>query len=252
MENRLVPGPESLLTRQQPTPPKNRPWNASQFTASDDRVRGGASQSYLTTAGDSGDSGASRAEFSGTLDITALGGAGFASQRTEDGFAGWDLSAYDTMLLDVARADAKNYTVTLKDEVLPRGPDGRDQSTVSWEYDFVVAADAAAADAGCHLVAIPFSDFRPTYRGRPKTDADPLDLKNIKRFSFMMRSFFGEQQGNFSIVFNSVSVEKREKARRSSLNSVVDTKLAHEGSGHKGSDQSTFGSWVARLCGLRR
>lgn len=137
---------------------------------------------------------ASQAEFSGHLDITALGGAGFASQRTADDVPGWDVSGYDVLVLDVARADTRKYTLTLKDEVLPRRPDGRDQSTVSWEYDFVVGAgeDAAAASAagsttGSTRVVIPFGDFQPTYRGKSKPDAAPLDLKNVKRISFMMR-----------------------------------------------------------------
>lgn len=128
-----------------------------------------------------------QAEFSGHLDITALGGAGFASQRTVDDITPWDVSAYDALVLDVARADGKKYTLTLKDEVLPRRPDGRDQSTVSWEYDFVVPpASDADAGASCRIV-IPFGAFEPTYRGRPKPDAEPLDLSSVKRMSFMMR-----------------------------------------------------------------
>lgn len=133
---------------------------------------------------------ASQAEFSGHLDITALGGAGFASQRTADGVAGWDVSAYDALVLDVARADSRRYTLTLKDEVLPRRPDGRDQSTISWEYDFVVGADGGDGGStvgGSTRVVIPFGEFKPTYRGKPKPDAEPLDLKNVKRISFMMR-----------------------------------------------------------------
>lgn len=137
-----------------------------------------------------------QAEFSGHLDITALGGAGFASQRTADGVPGWDVSAYDALVLDVARADDRRYTLTLKDEVLPRRPDGRDQSSVSWEYDFVVPAgkdgaagggDGGGSSAGSTRVVIPFGEFKPTYRGKPKPDAGPLDLKNVKRISFMMR-----------------------------------------------------------------
>lgn len=149
-------------------------------------MRGGKSQSYLVvTPGSAGPDGSdptvpSQATFSGHLDITALGGAGFASQRTVDDFPPLDLSGYDTLVLDVASSDSKKYTITLKDEVLPRRPDGRDQSTVSWEYDFV-------AETGPVRVAIPFRDFQPTYRGRPKPDAEPLDLSSVKRLSFLMR-----------------------------------------------------------------
>lgn len=132
----------------------------------------------------SGSGSSSEAEFSGTLDIKTLGGAGFASQRTVDDVPAWDLSAYDALVLDVARADAKKYTVTLKDEVLPQRPDGREQSTVSWEYDFVVEGK----DGGGKVV-IPFADFEATYRGRKKEDAEPLDLGSVRRVSFMMRRY---------------------------------------------------------------
>lgn len=142
---------------------------------------------------------ATRAEFSGHLDITALGGAGFASQRTADDFPSppWDVSGYDALVLDVDAAGAaertrakkdKKYTVTLKDEILPRRPDGRDQSTVSWEYDFVVGGPGSGTGGEKNVVVvIPFKDFKPTYRGRPKPDAEPLDLSALKRLSFMMR-----------------------------------------------------------------
>lgn len=89
-------------------------------------------------------------------------------------------------MLDVDRADGKKYTLTLKDETLPRRPDGRDQSSVSWEYDFTVPGGGGG---GGGLVAISFAAFQPTYRGRPKPDAKPLDLKDIKRISFMMRRY---------------------------------------------------------------
>ncbi|KAL1852076.1 hypothetical protein Daus18300_012288 [Diaporthe australafricana] len=228
----------------------NRPWDASQFTASDDRVRGGKSQSYLTVLPSPS---SSQAEFSGTLDITALGGAGFASQRTADGEPGWDLSGYDALVLDVARADARKYTLTLKDEVLPRRPDGRDQSTVSWEYDFVVEAGkgAAGSGSGSTRVVIPFGEFQPTYRGKPRPDAEPLDLKNVKRLSFMMRSFFAKQEGDFSIVFNSVAAEKTGASRDGSIDSVAAAKHARsdEQLGGRGTNGSTLASWFGRLCG---
>ncbi|KAL2274114.1 hypothetical protein FJTKL_03657 [Diaporthe vaccinii] len=234
----------------------DRPWDASQFTASDDRVRGGKSQSYLTVIpAPAPSASSSQAEFSGHLDITALGGAGFASQRTADGMPGWDVSGYDALVLDVARADSRKYTLTLKDEVLPRRPDGRDQSTVSWEYDFFVGdgeggtAAGGGSTAGSTRLVIPFEEFKPTYRGKPKPDAEPLDLKNVKRVSFMMRSFFGTQEGDFSIVFNSVAVEKRDKGRDGSIDSVAAAKLARDEQHHA---DSALTSWIGRLCGWGR
>lgn len=141
--------------------------------SSDDRVRGGKSQSYLECPS------TSKAVFHGTLDITTLGGAGFASQRTVDPKS-WDLASYDGLRIGLGKSDGKKYTLILKDEVLPKRPDGREQSTVSWEYDFV------CQDTD---LFIPWGEFKPTYRGKPKSDADSLDLEDIKRVSIMMRRF---------------------------------------------------------------
>lgn len=154
-----------------------RPWNedASAWTDSDDRVRGGKSQSHLQ-CDDS-----SHAEFHGHLDISALGGAGFASQRTT-GVLALDLSGFDGLLLDLAGGDGKKYTLTLKDEVLPRRDDGREQSSISWEFDFTCPRQGGE-------VVIEWTDFKPTYRGKPKEDAKPLDRGDIKRLSIMMRRY---------------------------------------------------------------
>jgi hypothetical protein len=85
-----------------------------------------SSQSYLDTS-------SSPARFHGTLDITTLGGAGFASQRTTRS-ASWDLSAYSGIRLLLGKSDGKKYTFVVKDEVLPLDPvTGREQSTISWE-----------------------------------------------------------------------------------------------------------------------
>ncbi|EON99280.1 putative cia30 family protein [Phaeoacremonium minimum UCRPA7] len=160
----------------------DRRWDSSQWTDSDDRVRGGRSQSHLTV---SRVGAATRAEFSGHLDTSALGGAGFASQRTVDDLCCWDLSGYESLTLDVAEADEKRYTLILKDTILSRRDDGREQSTVSWEYDFTVGT--VGGNAGSTTVVMPLADFQPTYRGRPKPDATPLDLSKVKRITFMMR-----------------------------------------------------------------
>lgn len=159
------------------------PWSPDSWVAVDDRVRGGKSQSYLDC------SSGSKALFHGDLDIKTLGGAGFASQRTVDDLS-WDLTKYDGLYVKVGKSDGKKYTLTLKNEVLPKRTDGREQSTLSWEYDFV-GNDAE--------LFIPWDDFKPTYRGKPKSDGEPLDLGTIRRISIMMRSFFGEQEGPFRL-----------------------------------------------------
>ena len=81
-------------------------------------------------------------------------------------------------------SDDKMYTLILKDtEPLPKRPDGREQSTINWEHDFRLGS----SDGGRAVMR--FEDFQPTYRGRPKPDAEPLDLKKVLAMSIMMRRY---------------------------------------------------------------
>ena len=122
-----------------------------------------------------------KARFYGHLDTKTLGGAGFASQHSR-GVLQLDLSAYDMgIVVSVAKADGRRYALTLKDEIPPRRDDGREQSGVSWEAEFMVDGSGPAD------VKLPWSVFKPTYRGRPKEDTKPLRLSNIKRVGLMMR-----------------------------------------------------------------
>lgn len=79
------------------------------------------------------------AVFNGNLDIKILSGAGFASQHTTGEDRSWDLSKYDGIELNIDKSDEKVYTLILKDELLPKRPNGREQSTVSFEYDLRTA-----------------------------------------------------------------------------------------------------------------
>ncbi|KAF2833214.1 CIA30-domain-containing protein [Ophiobolus disseminans] len=171
-------------------------WHASDWTSSDDRVRGGSSQSYLTPS-----KSGSEARFHGTLDIKALGGAGFASQRTTGEDRTWDLSAYSGIHLDLGNSDGMRYTFLIKDEILPVDEGGREQSTISYEYDFT--------DAGAEGLYVPWSSLKPTYRGKEKYNAKKVNLKNVKRFSIMSRSFFGDQEGDFSLTIKTIKAVKQ-------------------------------------------
>jgi hypothetical protein len=245
-----------------------RPWDPAAWTSSDDRVRGGKSQSYLECPTDD----TSKAIFHGNLDITALGGAGFASQRTAD-TQSWDLSAYDALLVGLGQSDAKRYTLTLKDKVLPKRPDGREQSTVSWEYDFTTTHQ------GPHeQLRIAFGDLKPTYRGKSKPDATPLDLKNVKRISVMMRrsvspngashspracvginptigSFFGDQQGPFRLEIEYIAACAGEAAPadepHSGLSNTTHVSTGHH-MGEQGGNAAVQSSWLDALWGIFR
>ncbi|KAI9698966.1 MAG: hypothetical protein M1836_003155 [Candelina mexicana] len=157
------------------------PWSPNDWTASDDRVRGGKSQSYLDCSAQD-----IIARFHGNLDIATLGGAGFASQRTTGEDRCWDLSAYDGLGLDLVDADEKRYTLILKDELLPPNPENdREQSSISYEFDFRVE-DSSNRNKSTHLF-VPWSDLKATYRGREQKDAPALNRSSIKRMSLMMR-----------------------------------------------------------------
>ena len=82
----------------------------------------------------------------------------------------------------------KRYTLILKDTLLARNPEnGREQATISWECDFDLPPQTVPGDTRDRTVFIPWNSLNPTYRGKLKKDAEPLDLKKIKRFSIMMR-----------------------------------------------------------------
>lgn len=82
---------------------------------------------------------------------------------------------------------AKRYTFILKDELLSKNPEnGREQATISYEYDFE-ASTAPQTGEKSTSVFIPWSNLTPTYRGKEKKDAAPIDLTSVKRISIMMR-----------------------------------------------------------------
>lgn len=152
-----------------------RPWNSESWVTTDDRVRGGSSQSYLTVDR------REKACFHGNLDTSTLGGAGFASQHTE-GPLDLDLSAYQGIVINVSGStDGKRYALTLKDCIPGRRDDGRRKSGISWQADFI--------PQGSGDVVLNWKDFKATYRGKDKPDAEPLDLANIKRIGLMMRRY---------------------------------------------------------------
>ena len=83
----------------------------------------------------------------------------------------------------------KRYTLILKDEILARNPEnGREQATISYEYDFDTSSSKITSDVSS-ATFIPWSSFKPTYRGKEQKDASKLDTSNIKRVSIMMRRY---------------------------------------------------------------
>jgi hypothetical protein len=74
------------------------------------------------------------------------------------------------------------FTFIMRDTILKPNPDnGREQSTISWEHDFVSSKRGS--------VTLNFEGFKPFYRGKLAEDAKPLSLDRIKRFSIMARRY---------------------------------------------------------------
>ncbi|KAH6953828.1 complex I intermediate-associated protein 30 [Ilyonectria sp. MPI-CAGE-AT-0026] len=193
------------------------PWDKSQWIASDDTVRGGKSRSTLEVIQPRTPDNpcwVPVAKFSGYLDYSTLGGAGFASQRTVDDWPGLDLSDYDSILLEIPYTDGKKYSINLKDTVLPPTADGREQATISWEFDFQLPpADASKKSGSVNQVVIKFADLVPTFRGTVQNDTEPLDLANIKRVNIMIRSFFAQQDGDFELHIKSIIARNEASAQ---------------------------------------
>ena len=124
----------------------------------------------------------------------------------------WDLSAYDGIQVEVIKGLEKTYTLIVKDEVpQTRRDDGREFSSVNWEYDFKIG-DGSVGNEQTVKVWVPWSGFKATYRGREKKDAEPLKKADIRRFSLMTRSFFEKQEGYFELVLASISAARKEIA----------------------------------------
>ena len=141
----------------------------------DDRVRGGSSVSYFEAVPNNG------ALFSGNLDTTTLGGAGFASQFSQDLGDGWDLSGYTGILLNYDKGDGKTYTIVIKDE--PREEqrqDGREKAGLSWEVHFEGKENGGQ-------VSFNWDDFTPVYRGKEQDNVRKIKIDKIYRFGLMIR-----------------------------------------------------------------
>lgn len=85
-----------------------------------------------------------------------------------------------------------SYVLNLKTQEAKERPDGRRESQVVYEFKFDLPQSSLGQDECTHLeYASNWSEFEPTYRGRPAKDAPALDPAQIKEWSIMARSDFG-------------------------------------------------------------
>ncbi|BGP20999.1 hypothetical protein JCM10213_003236 [Rhodosporidiobolus nylandii] len=212
-----------------------QPWPA--FKPVNDSLRGGKSTSFFEV----GEGNVGR--FSGNLDITALGGAGFASQSAVfPSRLSLDPSHYSGLLLTFVppslppRTEKSTLSVlppypphrfelTLKNDEPARRPDGRRESVIVYEWTLDVRDYERYEGAGAPerdedkaekgeaekvTVLARWEAFKPTYRGKEQPDAKELDPKSIYELGFMCRSNFGQQAGDFSLSLVSLALAPRE------------------------------------------
>lgn len=147
------------------------PATVRQWASIDDVVMGGRSSSRLEWLEGEG------ATFAGSVSLEDNGG--FASVRSAPGRH--DLGPYTGIALRL-RGDGKRYKLNLRTDP---GLDG-----VSYRVRF------PTEEGAWKTIHIPFSDFEPRRRGRPVSEADPLDPGAIVTFGFLISD---RQEGPFRL-----------------------------------------------------
>lgn len=150
------------------------------------------------------------------------------------------MTHYDGIEIELGSGDGKLYTLVLKDEV-PRQEEGSEQekSGVSWEARMKAPLSSSSSSSFSSTstsndkshnsidktstilpgtkIFIPWSDFKPTYRGKEIEDGDGekriLKKEAVTRIGFMMRSYFGQQEGDFEVEIRAVVVRVKEEGR---------------------------------------
>lgn len=160
-----------------------------------------------------------------------MGGAGFASQvytfPTPLKLPSMNYTGLHLTLLPPAQSSSAStkktddteepfeYTLVLKTGIPATRPDGRKESTINYEYSFPYPSSSSVAPKLSH--DIPWSSFEETYRGKPikpgQDGYEPLDPgRGITEVSFMCRSGFGKQAGDFELRVEGLKVNEGSSA----------------------------------------
>lgn len=151
------------------------------WTIVNDGVMGGRSASNLELT-ESG-----TAAFSGYLSLENNGG--FASTRAI--FDRLDLSEFDGIALRV-KGDGRSYQLRIR---------------TTGRFDGVSYSSEFATDAGEWTeVFLPFSQFRPTFRGRTPRGMGPLDPSSIRQIGFLIGD---KVQGPFELEISWIGALQR-------------------------------------------
>ncbi|KAH9457573.1 hypothetical protein Pst134EA_021446 [Puccinia striiformis f. sp. tritici] len=187
-----------------------RPWTIDDWKEVSDKIRGGKSAStlrYITPYHSS-----EGVSFEGTLDAATLGGAGFVSQVYHTPFSLPRADSYSAFFIDVDPLPSTHPLLNKFTFGVKNHNHQGDQSSLIYQCDFTVPLATPQADHNklqrLVKVRIPFKELVPTFRGRPSPDHAPFDpALTISQISFMVRSFFNVQSGNFFLNVHRLGVE---------------------------------------------
>jgi len=104
--------------------------------------------------------------------------------------------------LDIEKSDGLAYTLTFKDERPGKESDGKEKSTVSWDFDFRPKEEG-------EKIFMRWKDLKPNYKGKEKKDAKALKKSHIRRVGLKVRSFYGQQAGDFELAIRSIAAVKK-------------------------------------------
>mgnify|MGYP000306641478 CR=1 FL=1 len=159
----------------------SRPESTEQWRSVNDVVMGGVSTSRIVHVPDG------HAVFSGTLSLENNGG--FASVRCLP--QEFDLAEYDGIRLRV-RGDGRTYRLRLR---MDSGFDG-----VAYQASFPTEEDTWTT------VELPFTSFRPSFRGRAVPNAPALDPGAIRQVGLMIAD--GEE-GPFRLDISAITAVRQ-------------------------------------------
>lgn len=166
----FTPAPEARVDQSRSVTVFDFRQTAEPWRNIDDGVMGGLSRSSMTQ-------GRGAALFEGVVSLENNGG--FASVRSRP--EGLDLSAFEGIVLRV-RGDGKTYAVRLR---------------TSAAFDGVSYQTTARTPAGEWVeLRLPFSEFRPVFRGREVAGHPELDPGRIETFGLLIA---GKQEGPFRL-----------------------------------------------------
>ena len=146
-----------------------KPDDRNQWRPINDTVMGGISASQLQLTGEG------FALFTGTVSLENNGG--FASLQSTP--SAYDFTGYEGIALRI-KGDGKRYKFSLKSNIFLDSP--------RYEASFVTAKGVWAT------VTIPFNTLVPTFRGKVLTNEIPIDISQVKSFSFLISD---KQEGPF-------------------------------------------------------